>query len=151
PYRTIGRAISASRAGDTVTVLNGTYNECVRLRHRLTLRSPSGQRAHIACSTSTAHSVGIQVDPGASGSRIANEESSGGYYDGLTPQTEWDQGGPTSATGARNVVMGDLPVRDAGRDGIKIAPKANGAIIRRVEIRNTGRRDDSNADGIDNV
>ncbi|TWT21826.1 right-handed parallel beta-helix repeat-containing protein [Luteimonas wenzhouensis] len=151
PYRTIGRAISASRAGDTVTVLNGTYNECVRLRHRLTLRSPSGQRAHIACSTSTANSVGIQVDPGASGSRIANLEISGGYYYGIMLQTDWYQGGPASATGASDVVMEDLLIRDTGRDGIKITPKSNRAIIRRVEIRNTGRRDDSNADGIDNV
>ncbi len=105
PYRTIGRAISASRAGDTVTVLNGTYNECVRLRHRLTLRSPSGQRAHIACSTSTANSVGIQVDPGASGSRIANLEISGGYYYGIMLQTNWEQGDPSSGTGASDVVM----------------------------------------------
>jgi hypothetical protein len=151
PYRSIARAISASRAGDTITVRSGTYNECVRLRHRLTLRSPSGQRAHIACSTSISNSVGIQVDPGASGSRISNLEISGGYYYAIMLQTDWYQGGPASATGASDVVMEDLLIRDTGRDGIKITPKSNRAIIRRVEIRNTGVRDSGNADGIDNV
>src|SRR5690606_27656004 len=35
--------------------------------------------------------------------------------------------------------------------GIKITPKANNAVVRGVEIRNTGVREGGNADGIDNV
>ena len=156
PYRTIKRAISATRAGDTVTVRapggGATYNECdVRLRHRLVLRSPAGERAHIHCNPSTSSSVVVQVDPGASGSRIANLELSGGFYYGIMLQTAWYQGGPASDTGASDVVMEDLLIRDTGRDGIKITPKSNRAIVRRVEIRNTGVRDSGNADGIDNV
>ncbi|MDH5833924.1 right-handed parallel beta-helix repeat-containing protein [Luteimonas kalidii] len=156
PYRTVQRGLSAARAGDTVTVrapsANRTYNECnVRLRQRVTLRSPSGERALIHCNPSTSNSVTIQVDPGASGSRIANLEISGGFYYGIMLQTDWYQGGPSSNTGASDVVMEDLLIRDSGRDGIKITPKSNRATIRRVEIRNTGTRDDGNADGIDNV
>jgi parallel beta-helix repeat protein len=156
PYRTVQRGLSAARAGDTVTVRapsgNRTYNECnVRLRQRVTLRSPAGERALIHCNTSTSNSVTIQVDPGASGSRIANLEISGGFYYGIMLQTAWYQGGPSSNTGASDVVMEDLLIRDSGRDGIKITPKSNRAIIRRVEIRNTGTRDSGNADGIDNV
>ena len=156
PYRTIKRAISASRAGDTVTVRapsgNRTYEECdVRLRQRLTLRSPAGERAHIHCDPGNSNTVVIQVDPNASGSRIANLELSGGYYYGIMLQTDWYQGGPASDAGASDVVMEDLLVRDTGRDGIKITPRSRRAIIRRVEIRNTGVRDDGNADGIDNV
>src|SRR5690606_35545759 len=148
PYRTIQRAISDSRAGDTVTVRapsgNRTYGECVRLRHRLTLRSPSGERAHIQCSASNAGASAAQVDPGASGSRIANLEISGGYNYGIMLQTDWYQGDPPSVTGASNVVMEDLLIHGTGRDGIKITPKSNGATIRRVEIRNTGARDSGN-------
>jgi len=156
PYRTIKRAISASRAGDTVTVRapsgNRTYEECdVRLRQRLTLRSPAGERAHIHCNPANSNTVVIQVDPNASGSRIANLELSGGFYYGVMLQTAWYQGGPASDTGASDVVMEDLLIHDTGRDGIKITPKSNRATIRRVEIRNTGVRDDGNADGIDNV
>src|SRR5690606_30574890 len=120
PYRTVKKAISASRAGDTVTVrapsANRTYNECdVRLRHRLTLRSPAGERALIHCNPDTANTVTIQVDPAASGSRIANLEISGGYYYAIMLQTSWYQGGPSSDTGASNVVMEDLLIRDTGR------------------------------------
>ncbi|MFC6185948.1 right-handed parallel beta-helix repeat-containing protein, partial [Pseudoxanthomonas japonensis] len=50
-----------------------------------------------------------------------------------------------------DVVLEDLLIHSTGRDGIKITPKSNRATIRRVEIHSTGARDNSNADGIDNV
>jgi parallel beta-helix repeat protein len=152
PYRTVKRAISAGSTGDTITIRAGTYNECeVRLRQRMTLRSPSGQRARIHCDINTTNTVTVQIDPGASGSRLSNLEISGGYYYGVMLQTNWYQGGPASNTGASDVILEDLLIHSTGRDGIKITPKSNRAIIRRVEIHSTGRRDGNNADGIDNV
>ena len=152
PYRTVKRAISASAAGDTITIRAGTYNECdVRLRQRMVLQSPAGQRARIHCDTSTPNSVTVQIDPGASGSRVSNLEISGGFYYGIMLQSNWYQGGPSSNTGASDVILEDLLIHSTGRDGIKITPKSNRATIRRVEIHSTGQRDRGNADGIDNV
>ncbi len=157
PYRTVKRAISAGRAGDTITLRapanNRIYNECdVRLRQKMTLQTYAGEgKARIHCAITTADSVTIQIDPAASGSRLSNLEISGGYYYGIMLQTNWYQGGPATDTGASDVVLEDLLIHSTGRDGIKITPKSNRATIRRVEIHTTGARDNSNADGIDNV
>ncbi|WP_394696760.1 right-handed parallel beta-helix repeat-containing protein [Pseudoxanthomonas japonensis] len=157
PYRTVKRAISAGRAGDTITLRapanNRTYNECdVRLRQKMTLQTYAGEgKARIHCAITTPETVTIQIDPAASGSRLSNLEISGGYYYGIMLQTNWYQGGPATDTGASDVVLEDLLIHSTGRDGIKITPKSNRATIRRVEIHTTGARDNSNADGIDNV
>ncbi|MGL5002836.1 MAG: right-handed parallel beta-helix repeat-containing protein, partial [Casimicrobium sp.] len=95
--------------------------------------------------------VTIQVDPGASGSCIANLEITGGYYYGIFMQTDWFQGGPNTDIGASNIVIEDVKVHGTGRDAIKITPKSNNVTIRRAEIYNSGARDNSNAEGIDNV
>ncbi|WP_165967308.1 right-handed parallel beta-helix repeat-containing protein [Luteimonas aestuarii] len=158
PFRTLMRVFNTSngvvRAGDTVLVHGGgpRYDECdVRLRVPVTLRSAPGPRAHIHCDLDQENTVTVQVDPGASGSRVSNLEISGGYFYGVMLQTYWEQGGPTDQAGASDVVLEDLLIHGTGRDGIKITPKSNRATIRRVEIHSTGQRDASNADGIDNV
>ncbi|WP_440224146.1 right-handed parallel beta-helix repeat-containing protein [Dokdonella sp. MW10] len=167
PFRTIKRVLSTSngvaRAGDTITVRgpagNATYNECdVRLRVPLTLRSHPGERAHIHCDITTPDSVTVQIDAGASGSRLSNLEISGGAYYGVMLQTDWYRGEGEHLTGASDVILEDLLIRDTGRDGIKVTPRSDRATIRRVEIRNTGAihppgtpLDKRNADGIDNV
>ena len=157
PYRTVKRAISAGRAGDTITLRapanNRTYNECdVRLRQKMTLQTYAGEgKARIHCAITTPESVTVQIDPAASGSRVSNLEISGGYYYGIVLQTNWYQGGPATDTGATDVVLEDLLIHSTGRDGIKLTPKSNRATIRRVEIHTTGARDNGNADGIDNV
>ncbi|MFC6184814.1 DUF1565 domain-containing protein, partial [Pseudoxanthomonas japonensis] len=95
PYRTVKRAISAGRAGDTITLRapanNRTYNECdVRLRQKMTLQTYAGEgKARIHCAITTADTVTIQIDPAASGSRLSNLEISGGYYYGIMLQTNW--------------------------------------------------------------
>ena len=93
PYRTVKRAISLGRAGDTITLRapanNRTYNECdVRLRQKMTLQTYAGEgKARIHCAITTPDSVTIQIDPAASGSRLSNLEISGGYYYGILLQT----------------------------------------------------------------
>ncbi|MHC9084477.1 right-handed parallel beta-helix repeat-containing protein [Luteimonas sp. RIT-PG2_3] len=167
PFRSIMRVINTStgvaRRGDTITLRgpagNNTYPECdVRLRVPLTLRSYPGERAHIQCPIRTKDSVVVQIDPGASGSRLSNLEISGGQYYGVMMQTDWYQGGPDSDTGASDIVLEDLLIHHTGRDGIKITPRSRRITIRRSEIHNTGQayppgtpHDRKNADGIDNV
>jgi hypothetical protein len=160
PFRSIRRVIDPEwdlvSPGDVVELDGrpgqGRYDECdVRLRVRLTLRSAPGGRAHIHCDPDTPDSVTVQIDPDASGSVLSNLEISGGHYYGVMLQTNWYQGGPDHDTGANDVVLEDLLIRDTGRDGIKITPRSRRTTIRRVEIHGTGRRDPENADGIDNV
>jgi hypothetical protein len=167
PFRTVRRVLSTSngvvQAGDTVTLRgpasNNTYSECdVRLRVRLTLRSFAGERARIHCDINTPNSVTIQIDPGASGSRLSNLEVTGGRYYAVFLQTNWYVGGGENLTGASDVVIEDLLIHSTGRDGIKVTPKSNRLTVRRTEIHSTGMiyppgtpLDNRNADGIDNV
>src|SRR5690606_13800119 len=94
PFRTVRHVLNPStnivRDGDTVTLRAGTYNECdVRLRKPLTLRSYGTERARIHCAITTPDSVTIQIDTGASGSRLSGLEISGGMYYGIQLQTNW--------------------------------------------------------------
>src|SRR5690606_3733035 len=97
----------------------------VRLRRKAVLRSPAGERARIQCSD-LHDSVGVRIDVNASGSRVSNLEIRGGMY-GVMLMTNWYQGGPSSNTGARNVILEDLLIHNTGRDGIKITPKSDNA------------------------
>ena len=159
PFRTILRVLDddggVAEHGDTIVVAGppgNRYDECdVRLRVRVTIRSAPGERAHIHCDPDEPDSVTFHIDPEASGSVLSNLEISGGHYYGVMLQTNWYQGAPAGTTGASDVVMEDLLIHGTGRDGIKVTPKSNNAVIRRVEIHDTGVRDRSNADGIDNV
>jgi len=167
PYRTLNHVLAPGNgivaAGDTVTLRgltgNNLYEECeVRLRMPLTLRSPTGERAHIHCDIGNEDTVAIQIDPEASGSRLANLEISGGYHYGVFLQTDWEQGTNETGHGPLNVVLEDLHIHDTGRDAIKITPHSDGTIIRRSLIERSGAiyppgtpTDDKNAEGIDNV
>lgn len=167
PYKTLAHVLDPGRAivkaGDTVTLRgptgNNTFQENeVRLRVPLTLQSYPGEWAAINCPLTVEDGVCIQIDPGASGSRLSRLEVSGGRFYGVFFQTDWDARDNPSGSGASNVVLEDCRVHDTGRDAIKITPKSDGITIRRCEIWNTGRIypagtsiDDMNAEGIDNV
>lgn len=167
PFRTLNHtlepALGLLSPGDIITLRapsgNTVYEECeVRLRMPLTLRSASGERARIHCDINTLDTVTVQIDPEASGSRIANLDISGGYYYALFLQTDWDSTGNPAGSGASNILIEDCRIHDSGRDAIKITPKSNDVTIRRCEIDHSGRRyppgtpiDDMNAEGIDNV
>lgn len=167
PYRTLNHVLAPGNgivaAGDTVTIRgpagNNLYEECeVRLRVRLTLRSPPGERAHIHCDIANLWTVAVQIDPNASGSRLSNLEISGGYYYGVFLQTSWEQGTNEAGHGPLNVVLEDLHIHDTGRDAIKITPHSDGTIIRRNLIERSGAIyppgtpvEEKNAEGIDNV
>lgn len=162
PFRTVGHLLDTSvggaRAGDSITLRGGLYRECdVRLRVPLTVRSYPGENAHIQCDMTKPDSVVVQIDPGASGSRLSHLELSGGMYYGIQLQTEWERG-DASKRGASKIVLEHLKIHDTGRDGIKITPHCDHVTIRKSEIWNTGAADPPgtptekrNAEGIDNV
>lgn len=163
PFRTVLRVVDTSigvvEPGDVISLRAGTYNECdVRLRIPLTLRSHAGEHAHIHCDMKVSDSVVVQIDSGASGSRVAGLELSGGMYYGIQLQTAWTRGDDDSLRGPSNVVLEDLKIHSTGRDAIKITPRSDHVTIRRSEIWNTGAADrpgtpveERNAEGIDNV
>ncbi len=162
PFRSVGRVLDTSIGvvadGDTVTLRTGTYDECdVRLRKRLTLRGLPGEWPHVRCDPAKPDSVVVQIDPPASGSRLAGLELSGSAYYGVKLESYWSRGNPTER-GASDVVLEDLRIHGTGRDGIKLTPHCDDVVIRRSEIWNTGATDapgtpleERNAEGIDNV
>jgi hypothetical protein len=149
--------------GDVLTLLapagQSIFDETeVRLRHRLTIRSAPQQRAHIRCPLTIEFGVCIQFDPESSGSRLERLEVSGGQLYALFFQTDWEQVGNPSGSGASNITVSDSVLHDSGRDVVKITPKCNDITIERSEIYRSGQiyppgtpLDDKNAEGIDNV
>ncbi len=149
--------------GDILTLLappgQTVFDELeTRLRKRLTIRSAVNQRAHIRCPISIPDGICMQFDPESSGSRIERLEISGGELYTLFFQTDWEQVGNPTGTGASNIVVSDSLLHDSGRDVVKITPKCNDIRIERSEIYRSGQiyppgtpLDDKNAEGIDNV
>ncbi len=158
PFRTIGYALTIAVAGDEI-VLRGTpalsnniYAESIRIqRPDITIRSQTGEWAIIQCPVNNA-SIGqcVRFDVDSDGSRLQRVEVIGGYYYGIKLETKWDWGGP-DRSGASNILLEEVKVHDTGRDAIKITPGCDDVTIRRAEIFNTGVRDNTNAEGIDNV
>lgn len=171
PFRTFGHLLEPAnalvQAGDVVTARGGRYEECeVRLRLPLTVRSYPGETAHIACALpppvgcdeQAGDTVAVQIDPQASGSRLARLEISGGALYAVFLQTDWEQGSHEAGHGPADVVIEDCHIHDSGRDLIKITPHTQRGVIRRNHLHHSGRihrpglpLDCRNAEGIDNV
>lgn len=167
PFRTVHHVVEPANdivaPGDTITLRgppgNNVYDEIeVRLRVPLTLRSHPGEWAHIACPIALEDTVCIQIDPGASGSRISRLEVSGGNLYAIFLQTDWYRPDGTDGTGASNIIIEDSKLHGSGRDVVKITPKCDNVTIRRNEIYASGAiyppgtpPEEKNAEGIDNV
>lgn len=167
PFRTVRHVVEPANdivaPGDTITLRgppgNNVYDEIeVRLRVPLTLRSHPGEWAHIACPIAIEDTVCIQIDPGASGSRISRLEVSGGNLYAIFLQTDWYRPDGTDGTGASNIIIEDSKLHGSGRDVVKITPKCDNVTIRRNEIYASGAiyppgtpPEEKNAEGIDNV
>jgi hypothetical protein len=153
PYATLARALTAAEAGDTVTLRGGTYTGGARIRvPDLTIQSQPGEWAVIAAPMNNANiDSAVRFEADASGGRLSRLEITGGYYYGVMLQTTWDWGPTVPKYGASNITISDCKIHDTGRDCIKLTPLCNDVTIERSEIFNSGRRDSSNAEGIDNV
>ena len=159
PFRTIGHALTVATPGATIvlrgapTVTANVYAEAIRIQQpAITIRSQTGEWAVIQCPTND-EAIGqcVRFDVDSDGSRLQRVEVIGGYYYGIKLETRWDWGDPNDRSGASNILLEEVKVHDTGRDAIKITPGCDDVTIRRAEIFNTGVRDSSNAEGIDNV
>jgi hypothetical protein len=139
PYATLGRAHTAAVDGDTITFRAGTYAGGPSIsKNNLTLQSHTGEWAIIQRpnNVATGNDVTLYVYSG-SNITIRRLELQGGYYYALKIDV-----GPA--------LVEDCRIHDSGRDCVKI-PGSDYITIRRCEIFNSGMRDPSNAEGIDNV
>lgn len=151
PYATIATALTKAPQGSSIILRNGTYAGGFTIRKKVTLRSRANEWAKIECSTDSAGPASaISIDVDADGTRLSRLEIVGGSLYAVMFQTKWDWG-EADRTGATDVIIEDCLIHDTGRDGIKVTPGSDRATVRRTEIHHTGVRDNSNADGIDNV
>jgi hypothetical protein len=161
PFKTIPAAIQAASPGDVIELRGGTYtsNEIRIGVSNLTLRSYPGEWAVIVAPTNIEDvSSCIWYDePEVTGGTLERLEIVGGYYYGISFETNWDWGLPT-IKGASNITIRSCKVRDTGRDCIKIKPACNGIQILACELYNSGvgvsnlpANGGPNAEGIDNV
>lgn len=159
PFRTISHALAAAVAGDEIVLrgapvlANNRYQESVRIQlPNITLRSETGEQAVLECPVNIEEiSACVRLDVDGEGAYLQNLEIIGGYYYGIKFETRWDWGDPNDRTGASNILIEDVIIHDTGRDAVKITLGCDDITLRRVEIYNTGVRDDTNAEGIDNV
>jgi len=152
PYRTITHALSVANAGDVITLRGGVYNESIRIQiPNITIRSKSDEWAVISSPINDGN-IGqcVRVDVEASGLKLQRLEITGGYYYGIKLETKWDWGG-ADRSGVSNIIVDGCKIHDTGNDCIKITPNCDSVTIRRCEIYHSGMRDNSNAEGIDNV
>ena len=152
PYRTITHALSVANAGDVITLRGGVYNESIRIQiPNITIRSKSDEWAVISSPINDGN-IGqcVRVDVEASGLKLQRLEIIGGYYYGIKLETKWDWGG-ADRSGVSNIIVDGCKIHDTGNDCIKITPNCDSVTIRRCEIYHSGMRDNSNAEGIDNV
>ena len=158
PFRTIGHALTIAIAGDEIVLrgapalANNVYAEAIRIQQpNVTIRSQTGEWAVIQCPTNDENIAQcVRFDVDSDGSRLQRVEVIGGYYYGIKLETKWDWGG-SDRSGASNILLEDVMVHDTGRDAIKITPGCDDVTIRRAEVFQTGVRDNTNAEGIDNV
>ncbi len=139
PVATLNRALQLATAGDTITLRAGTYagGQTISLPD-ITVQSFAGETATVKvpndverlgnCLWATANNVSF---------RRLNIE--GGFFYALKFEL-----------GVTGGLVEDCRIYGSGRDCVKIAG-AHNITIRRCEIFNSGLRDNSNAEGIDNV
>jgi hypothetical protein len=138
PLRTPQRAAALANPGDTIHLRAGTYAGNVTIRDAdVTIQSYPGERARLTAPT-TDPAVVQTLWANARGVRVLNLDIDGGYNYAL--KFEYPGG---RVEGSK--------LSDSGRDVVKLVPGADDVVIRGNEIFNSGRRDGSNAEGIDNV
>lgn len=152
PWKSLQYATTRIIAGDTLVLRQGTYAGNVTINvPDITIRSYSNEWATIASpNNEPAAQWTLRFNLNAHNGKLQRLELSGGYYYALKTESNYDLGHPVEY-GARGLLVEDCKLHDSGRDVIKLSPGSDDVVIRRSEIYNSGRRDPSNAEGIDNV
>ncbi|WP_380676853.1 right-handed parallel beta-helix repeat-containing protein [Salinigranum sp. GCM10025319] len=132
PYKTIGSALGASSAGDTVEVRPGVYEETVVVSTAVTLVAPDGATLNGSAFGPT--STGITVDRTLGSGLTIDGFTVEGYGDGIgvgasadedSPGYHYDDYDEENVTGGW--VIRDVVVRDNAEDGIDVGPAVGGA------------------------
>lgn len=161
PFRTLPRALEAASPGDAIELRGGQYtSQEIRItQSNLTIRSYPGEWAVI---TAPVHDEDIASciwysEPDVTGGTLERLEIVGGYYYGVSFETNWDWGLPTRR-GVSNVTIRDCKIHHTGRDCIKIKPACNNIHVIRCDLymsgigpSNSPANGGPNAEGIDNV
>lgn len=154
PYRSVQRAVDAAAPGDEVAVAAGDYPGAVRIRQpNITIRGALGTakpRLHVVTADED-QSIAVEIDPDADGTRLIGLDIAGGYFYAVSCETKWDWGDPDDRSGATRLVVAYNEIHHSGRDAVKIKPNCDDVLIANNVIANSGVRDGSNAEGIDNV
>ncbi|MBE7490999.1 MAG: right-handed parallel beta-helix repeat-containing protein [Planctomycetes bacterium] len=138
PFATLSRAHQAASPGDTITFRAGTYTGGVYItKSNLTFQGYTGETAIIALPNNVSGQDNAFYIGTAANCTVRRLTLQGGYFYAIKIDT-----GPC--------LVEDCFIHGSGRDCVKI-PGADNVTIRRCEIYNSGLRDPSNAEGIDNV
>jgi hypothetical protein len=143
PFRTLAKAVSVLKDGDSIVLRAGTYDGDVSIsRAAVTISSYPGETAAISTPLKGKASNTLTLAPGAIGAHLSRLNVLGGTYYAL----KIDGDKRDKATLIEDCVLGQ-----SGHDCVKITPGADGITFRRCEIGVSGLKDSSNAEGIDNV
>jgi len=142
PFATPVKAVQAAPSGATVCLRGGTYNMAAPaiIEKPLTLMSYPGEAARLVAPISN-NAIFTVIAVYASDITVQGLEVVGGAYFGIKVSPDYSV--PTA-----NVRISQCKIHDTGRDAIK-AYMADGLIIEDSEAYNTGKRDASNAEGLD--
>lgn len=139
PKKTIAGAHTAANNGDTIILRAGTYAGDITIsKNNITLRSHTGEWAIVSTGNGTSDPSECIWITGSACTLSRLEVVGGSYY-------------CIKFEGTDGHIVEDCKVHDSGRDCFKITPQSDNITIRRCEIYNSGIRDSSNAEGIDNV
>lgn len=160
PFKTIDRAIEAAEPGDIIELRNGNYNsgEIRVTKNNLTIRSYPGEWAVIQAPVNNEDIASCfwYNEPEVEYGLLERLEIIGGYYYGVSFETNWDWGVPDNQRhGASNITIKNCKIHHTGRDCIKIKPECNNISIIGCELHHSGvgpgNANDPNAEGVDNV
>jgi len=161
PFKTIDHAIDVANSGDIIELRGGNYpsSEIRITKNNLTIKSYHGEWAIISAPLDDEDIASCiwYSEPDVEGGTLENLEITGGYYYGISFETNWDWG-VLPKHGASNITIRSCRIHDTGRDCVKIKPACNQIKILSCELYNSGigpsnlpQNGGPNAEGIDNV
>ncbi|MBT0585668.1 right-handed parallel beta-helix repeat-containing protein [Alteromonas oceanisediminis] len=149
---TLSEALSNAKPGDYILLAGGNYHQPVSIsRSGLTLKGPSsGQPARIAVPyDNKSIPFTVKIAAGVRCTTLENLQLSGGYFYTVSAESGWPSTDPSRSS--RNIIIRNNEISYSGRDTIKIKPYVANVLIESNHIHTSGRRDGSNAEGIDIV
>ncbi|MDB5299156.1 MAG: hypothetical protein JWO87_819 [Phycisphaerales bacterium] len=152
PWQTLQHALASVSSGDVINLNSGTYAGGVKIQTpNLTIQAAPGQQAAISApSTDSGPDSVIDFALGADGGKLLDLDISGGAFYAIKTESNYDTG-VANPSGVSNLLIQNCRIHDSGRDVVKITPGGDHISLVGDEIYNSGQRDPTNAEGIDNV